>query len=465
VSGETAAIALALGALVLALAIRPVRAFVWGLLKALALLAGAAYVLLVFVHFSNGFDVSRSLELPAQDARMGLTCYEEPETVWQFVNRKPGHDVGIQRDQQAGTDVYVAICREGKSLSLASTDGPDAPLEQPSTAGDAQQTPTPTRAPTSLEGDELHELRLLMLDLINQDRAENGLPPVALGMNTAAQEHADDMLANGYISHWGTDGLRPYMRYTLAGGADYEAENVSYACYESGGRGWRLSETLADAEEGLMDSPGHRRNILNEWHTHVNIGIAYDRQAIAIVQQFEGDYATFSVSPVLAYGTILHLAGELAEGATPTTLQVWYNDPPEPLRRSQLLATRSYSLAGRPAAFIRPPAPAGSYYPRSEAAYEYEVPIDPQKVAADGPEPGQCAIASFTSTGGAAPAETVVPWVDAQRWDVSDGAFDISVDLEEVLEENGPGVYTVVLWGRMAGGESVAVTNYSLFVE
>jgi hypothetical protein len=65
------------------------------------------------------------------------------------------------------------------------------------------------------------ELVAFALDLINQDRIANGLEPVDLGSNTAAQFHAEDMMEHGYISHWGLNGLKPYMRYTVAGGANY----------------------------------------------------------------------------------------------------------------------------------------------------------------------------------------------------------------------------------------------------
>ena len=40
----------------------------------------------------------------------------------------------------------------------------------------------------------LAELRLFTLQLINKDRIDHGLSPVALGSNPAAQSHAEDML-------------------------------------------------------------------------------------------------------------------------------------------------------------------------------------------------------------------------------------------------------------------------------
>ena len=58
-----------------------------------------------------------------------------------------------------------------------------------------------------------------MLELINAfQREEVGLPRLELGNNIAAQLHAEASLANCFSSNWGVDGLKPYMRYTLAGG-------------------------------------------------------------------------------------------------------------------------------------------------------------------------------------------------------------------------------------------------------
>jgi uncharacterized protein YkwD len=49
------------------------------------------------------------------------------------------------------------------------------------------------------------------LDIINKDRNDNGLPPVKLSDNSAAQHHAEDMLKARLLSHWTTDVMKPYM--------------------------------------------------------------------------------------------------------------------------------------------------------------------------------------------------------------------------------------------------------------
>ena len=64
-----------------------------------------------------------------------------------------------------------------------------------------------------------------MLEKINFERTKAGVPIVELGDNVAAQLHAESALENCYASHWGIDGLKPYMRYSLAGGYQSNAEN------------------------------------------------------------------------------------------------------------------------------------------------------------------------------------------------------------------------------------------------
>jgi len=76
---------------------------------------------------------------------------------------------------------------------------------------------------------EQQELFEYALELINKDRRTAGLDPVVLNYNKAAQLHAEDMLDNLFLSHWGTDGFKPYMRYTAGGGINYEVENSAYS--------------------------------------------------------------------------------------------------------------------------------------------------------------------------------------------------------------------------------------------
>ena len=71
------------------------------------------------------------------------------------------------------------------------------------------------------------EAKHYMLELINVERRRAGVSAVTMGDNVAAQLHADSSLENCTSSHWGIDGLKPYMRYSLAGGYQSNGENGS----------------------------------------------------------------------------------------------------------------------------------------------------------------------------------------------------------------------------------------------
>jgi uncharacterized protein YkwD len=50
---------------------------------------------------------------------------------------------------------------------------------------------------------------------------------ITLSSVNSAQQHAENMLTNGYFSHWDTNGYKPYVRYTLAGGQGAVNENIA----------------------------------------------------------------------------------------------------------------------------------------------------------------------------------------------------------------------------------------------
>lgn len=288
-------------------------------------------------------------------------------------------------------------------------------------------TNTPSSTPVAQFAYTQEELIQYALELINKDRADYGLSPVTLGNNTAAQKHAEERLANGYISHWGMDGLKPYMRYTLAGGMNYEAENGSMRqIYWIGGKdsSYRINpkETLEEAQEGLMTSPGHRKNILNKWHKKVNLGIAYDTERLDLVQQFEGDYINFTELPTVSDG-ILSIAGEVTL-STIENIIIYYDPLPQPLSIEQLDAP-PYDYAygfGEEIGVILPPLPSGFHY-----------------------------------------IDLLTTDVIAFIWNTEpDGFFNIEADISTILEK-GMGVYTVVVWVE-TDGDYVDISNYSIFI-
>jgi len=122
------------------------------------------------------------------------------------------------------------------------------------------------------------ELEAQMLDLVNQERARAGLPPLRADpeLTAVARAHSRDMLARGYFSHVAPDGKDPFDRLRQAG-----------VSYRTAGENLALAPTLAMAHRGLMNSPGHKANILRPAFGRVGIGIVDGgRRGLMATQNF-----------------------------------------------------------------------------------------------------------------------------------------------------------------------------------
>ena len=109
----------------------------------------------------------------------------------------------------------------------------------------------------------------LMIILMNQSRKEFGLATLTNAndqWNIIARKHSQDMITRNYFDHTSPDGIEFWQRMKN-GGLNYEtaAENLAMG-----------SQTIIHAHEGLMNSLGHRKNILNERITHAFVGVAFD---------------------------------------------------------------------------------------------------------------------------------------------------------------------------------------------
>ena len=208
--------------------------------------------------------------------------------------------------------------------------------------------------PSTLTPSEHATLVEYALTLINQARSDAGLNAVVLDDNTAAQSHAENSAARCTRGHWDTDGLKPYMRYTLAGGEQYSAENVFAIDFCPEDLDNYQSETPREqidfAMGRFLDSPGHRRTILDPHHRKVGIGLTYQPPTIWFVQLFVGDYIEYETKPTIDSG-MLTLSGRVKNGADisgdSATITIYYDPPPEPLTRGQLSRTYCYNYGQR----------------------------------------------------------------------------------------------------------------------
>ncbi|MEM9577297.1 MAG: CAP domain-containing protein [Pseudomonadota bacterium] len=132
-----------------------------------------------------------------------------------------------------------------------------------------------------------------MLELINAERAAAGLNPVALELrlNDSSEVHSRWMLEQNQFSHEGANGNNPGDRmrdanFDFSGNWSF-GENIAYQS-ERGAPG--LEDDVEDLHNSLMNSPGHRANILNPEFEVVGLGIEvgdYDGfEAVMVTQNF-----------------------------------------------------------------------------------------------------------------------------------------------------------------------------------
>jgi uncharacterized protein YkwD/uncharacterized membrane protein required for colicin V production len=117
-----------------------------------------------------------------------------------------------------------------------------------------------------------------MFELLNEERRKVGLRLLVRDptIDRVARAYAVEMLQRGYFSHETPEGQTPFERMR-AGGADFVVAGENLA----------LAPTVLLAHQGLMDSPGHRANILRPEFGHVGIGAAVaDGRGRMFVQNF-----------------------------------------------------------------------------------------------------------------------------------------------------------------------------------
>ena len=345
----------------------------------------------------------------------------------------------------------------------------------------ATPTATPSPSPTATPIPEPHLRHLgekrYMLELINAERVRAGLRPVVLGSNAAAQLHAEASLENCFASHWGTDGLKPYMRYSLAGGYQSNAENWSGNSYYCVGEsdGYRTiagaEQAIRNAMESLMDSPGHRDNILDPWHRKINVGLAWNEYNFIVIQHFEGDYVGYHRLPEIANG-VLSMSGTTRNGVDlggddGLGVQIFYDPPPHALTRGQVSRTYCYGSGLQIAGLRHPPAD-NRYYLQDDFSTDYRPCPDPYRVPADADGPRSLDEAhaywreAYEESQVRPGTSITVPWITAIDWTLTDRDFALSADISDLLTGYGSGVYTVTLWGRIEG-EDVMISKYSIF--
>lgn len=128
----------------------------------------------------------------------------------------------------------------------------------------------------------LRTMEWKMLKLLNRDRKDHGLKKLKMqeDLRNVARKHSKDMARKDYFEHENILGETPFDRLDKARITDVIAgENLAKI------RGYQMP--VQRAEIGLMNSPGHRANILKPEYNCVGIGVVKgDDQSFYFTQNF-----------------------------------------------------------------------------------------------------------------------------------------------------------------------------------
>lgn len=140
----------------------------------------------------------------------------------------------------------------------------------------------------------------VLVDLTNSDRAAHTVGGLTVNplLTAAAQAKVDDMAAKGYFAHVSPDGKNSWYWFREAGYSFiYAGENLAVDFSDSG-----------DVVRAWMNSPTHRRNMLDGNFTEIGIATAqgtYQGRPTTFVVQMFGTpaRATAAVAPVRTTAT------------------------------------------------------------------------------------------------------------------------------------------------------------------
>lgn len=205
----------------------------------------------------------------------------------------------------------------------------------------------------STDAERFAELRENLFQMVNEERAVARVPLLKMDdlATRVATSHATEMAAYEFVSHWGRDGLKPYHRYSFAGGSDATQENVSAA-----DNTWsnKLSDLKQDTSylhlrmyQETPPNDGHRKTILAPQHTHVGFGIALEKLRLRVVELFVARYVEVPpLSRVMKPGSEFVFAAKMLKREhTLNHVEVFYEPSlPKPPDLSWLREPRSYAL-------------------------------------------------------------------------------------------------------------------------
>jgi uncharacterized protein YkwD len=243
-----------------------------------ALLAIGAALMVVALCFAAAVvayaarqDASRQALTPAPAAVPAEAAPAE-----QIVEPRPTDAADVPNYERFDIPESPRNASESRDLPAAPPPAPDPHAEVLSLEGQVPAANTTTLVEVrTCEGDTfaLSVAEKRMLDLHNRARTQRGLGALCLSpdLTPIARARSQDMLDRDYFSHYTPQGTTVMDELERLGYFGPEAFHLVGEIIARGGNGTD-TDTPEYMFDGLMHSPGHRENILNEGYTEVGIG-------------------------------------------------------------------------------------------------------------------------------------------------------------------------------------------------
>ncbi len=249
-------------------------------------------------------------------ARIGAQ-FTEPEA---FATRDDGTVERLPLERASGGGLRTTIRCAGRTgrqqIELAASDRSGSTVLANFPVWCDVDPPTRMSAPTLATDDapvtSVAVAEERMRELVNRDRAAAGLAPLAAdpALADVARAHSQEMARTGQVGHVSPTTGDASDRAARAGiRTGLLLENIARAY------------GIAEAEAGLMNSPGHRANLLTPGVTHVGIGIEVGaevggRRELFVTQMFRRVPPPMDApATVAAIRTRLHGAGRFGDDA------------------------------------------------------------------------------------------------------------------------------------------------------
>jgi uncharacterized protein YkwD len=208
------------------------------------------------------------------------------------------HCYALDKVRQRVTRVGLLLCVLGPFLSAQE---PNAHIVHKPPSGSRTSSPTQGKFDSAAEAE--------FVQLINQERGEHGLPPLTVDsrLTQAARKHTQRMVEHSQLSHQFGDEPPVQIRFSDENlPSDHEGENVG------------LNQDVASAHQAFMDSPPHRRSILDPDFNVVGVGVLHSGESIYVTEDFAHRLPTYSEpeAETVLQGAVEKAAGSLGQ-ATP----------------------------------------------------------------------------------------------------------------------------------------------------